>query len=82
MQFRSVGLYRDHMVYYNVSTEDGWHYQAVLLKCKDNPVPPPPPLIHLRKEGMRWQGNADEELVRFLGFDIDQQIKRKPLRSS
>jgi hypothetical protein len=82
MQFRSVGLYRDHMVYYNVFTEDGWHYQAELLKCKGQLMPPPPRQIHLRKEGMRWQGNADEELVRFLGFDIDQQLKRKTVKGS
>jgi hypothetical protein len=81
MQLKCVVLYQDHMVFYSVFTEDGWHYQAVLLKCKDHPVPPPPSQISLRKEGMCWHGNADEDLVRFLGFDIDQQLKRKTIKT-
>jgi hypothetical protein len=74
MEFTSVVLYEKQLVYYNVFSKDGWTYTARLLQCNYNLTTWPPLQIELYKEGLCWRGNAEESLVRCLGFDIDQKL--------
>lgn len=69
MEFTVAVVYHDNMVYYNVFQTDGSVYEARLLKSKDHPQPPQQ--IQLYKDGQQWHGNADDDLIQFLGYDID-----------
>jgi hypothetical protein len=77
MEFTSVVLYEKQLVYYNVFSKDGWTYTARLLQCSDALSSWPPLEVQLYKEGVCWRGNAEDSLVRCLGFDIDRQFSLK-----
>lgn len=79
MEFKSAVLYSDRLAYYDVASVDGKTFTATLIKYKDHHNQPPR-YVQLYKEGMRWQGDADEELVRFLGFDIDMKLKGQRMK--
>ena len=72
MEFTCVVLYEKQLVYYNVFTKDGWTYTARLLQ-RNTHFASPPPEVHLYKEGLYWQGNAESSLIKCLGFEIDNK---------
>ncbi len=74
MEFTSMILYGKDLTYYNVATRDGQTFTARLLQYNGSPYTAPPKEIVLQKEGDQWCGNADEDILHFLGFDINRRL--------
>lgn len=74
MEFTSTVLYQKRLTYYDIHSKDGWTYTARLLNPDHLFQPSPPAEVQLYKEGLIWYGNADPELVHYLGKDIDHKL--------
>lgn len=75
-EFVSVGLYKEHLVSYNVKSDDGAHFIATLRKYKGNSRMLPPTAVVLFRQGNNWWSNADKELMAFLVHDISGKLKK------
>lgn len=79
MEFTSTVLYQNELTYYNVLTQDGCTFKARLINNKDLPFTEAPKEVVLEKRGDEWVGNANEDILYFLRFDINQRLKHASL---
>ena len=74
MEFTSTVLYQQEMAYYNVLTNDGLTFKARLLSQDGDQAFFPKEII-LQRVNHQWVGNADEDLIHYLTFDISRMVK-------
>ena len=77
MEFTSTVLYGEELNYYNVLTKDGCTFKARLLSDKLLQNNSAPKEIVLEKNGDQWTGNADDAILYYLRFDINQRLNNK-----
>ena len=75
MEFTSTVLFNEELSYYNVATHDGRTFKARLFSDNSSSTARPPKEIVLERNGDHWESTAEEEILHYLRFDIDQKIK-------
>lgn len=75
MEFTSTVLFNEELSYYNVATHDGRTFKARLFSENSSSSARPPKEVVLQKNGDQWESTAEEEILYYLRFDIDQKIK-------